>query len=110
MLNSQLADSMNLSEQTQETIKRYQLNRENMIHDAQSLIHDDEGSVDLRKRLLLSFQENEKVLQKLWGFGDNAHLRFMQELKLPGCTCPYLDNKDAQGLVRYMHESCKWHK
>lgn len=51
----------------------------------------------------------EFQLQKAWKFplDKNYHTYF---LKLPGCTCPKLDNSDNIGTsTRYIRDSCVYH-
>lgn len=106
MLNEQLAKEMGLSESRKSWIKELQSRREDLkIEMAQKM----NGTVKEKTELLGRFRTNEKQLQEAWGFSDNTHLRFMQELKISGCNCPYFDNKDGRGLVRYKSETCKWH-
>lgn len=106
MYNKKLAEQRNLSQQIQNKIQIAQNNRELLKLEMGRAISDP---VESRRQLLEMFKANEKSLQALWGFEDNAFYRRMEELKIPGCNCPYLDNKDARGLRVYVNETCPWH-
>lgn len=106
MLNKELAENMGLSESQQSEIIRLQGEREVIKRRMAEKMND---SVAVKKELLEEFRDNEKRLQSLWGFDDSWHHRFMQELKISGCNCPYLDNKDSRGVQVYKNQTCKWH-
>lgn len=106
MYNKQLAESRGLSPEIQSLIQNLQDKRQLIKNEME---RNQDESESLKKGLLKEFRDNEIELQKAWGFENNAHLRFMEELKISGCNCPFLDNKDARGLQRYTNKTCRWH-
>lgn len=107
MLNNDLANKRKIPQESRENIESRQELRQTMINKSREI---STGTEEQKQKFLSEFRENEVILQKLWNFEDNQGLRFLQELKLQGCTCPYMDNKDTQGLRRIYHADCKWHK
>lgn len=107
MLNEKLADVRGISPDSREKIIKLQDYRIRLMNVmAQSMDADDK----MKAELLADFRRVEKELQALWKFDFSAHNAFMAELKISGCNCPYLDNKDGKGLRRFINKSCKWHK
>jgi len=65
----------------------------------------EKEAIEIAKQL----DECEKELQKLWKFEPNeAYYRHW--IKLPGCTCPKIDNKENYGIKRIIDCSCPYHK
>ena len=107
MFNEKLANIREISPDDREKIENLHSYRINLMNAmAQSMDAEDK----MKAELLADFRRVEKELQELWKFEFNPHNAFMAELKISGCNCPYLDNKDAKGLRRYISETCKWHK
>lgn len=107
MLNKKLAEVRGLPPETQDKIQALQDNRQlikNEMEKVQNSLDDKE-----KIELIQKFRANEVELQKLWGFDDDWHMRFMEELKISGCNCPYLDNKDSRGVRVFKNQTCKWH-
>lgn len=51
----------------------------------------------------------EYELQELWGFGKDRS-KHEWWMKIPGCTCPKMDNEDLWGIdQRWYNSDCPWH-
>lgn len=102
MINLDLAKNKGLDDLTIETIQNWQDVAKQCIEDMQEYtVKDDQFWVALE-----NWRKSQKKLQDLWGFDFNESM--WQEWRLPGCECPYLDNKDA-GCHRYINEGCPIH-
>lgn len=98
MINTELAESLSISEEDKEQI--------GYLHDrAKEIIEYPETHINPLELL----ETIEYKLQELWGFGENPDYHH-HSFKLKGCECPYLDNMEliGSGLRRY-NLNCKWH-
>lgn len=107
MLNKELAKVRGISPDVQDMIQKLQEERE-ILRLEMGRKQDAEQKV--KDSLMKRFREIEIELQKLWEFPDSSYHRFLSELSIPGCLCPYLDNKDSGGIRRIINKKCKWHK
>lgn len=58
---------------------------------------------------VFEIEQLEFKMQELWGFTQdrNYHAHW---LRIKGCTCPKLDNKDRLGTpYRVLSKDCPWH-
>lgn len=53
------------------------------------------------------WEDNEFMLQALWKFDLNRN--FHKSYKLPGCTCPKMDNDDSYPIIRVVNSQCLLH-
>ncbi len=61
------------------------------------------------KELLNKIEDIEGQLQIAWKFRDTPDPMWFEHWKVPGCSCPVMDNVDAQGFMKYYSGGCKWH-
>lgn len=97
-INTQLADSRNLSQTTRQEITDvhreldYLLNNPHVVPDP-----------------VVAVENLEYQLQELWGFPQDCDCH-SHWWRIKGCTCPSLDNKDRLGTgYRVIAGDCPWH-
>lgn len=57
----------------------------------------------------LELEKIEYELQENWNFEKN-NLYHTWWYKIPGCTCPYLDNAESFGIEKIINCNCPFHK
>lgn len=64
---------------------------------------------DFLKRMVSDIEKWEFELQELWGFKRDA-TRHRYWYRVPGCTCPIMDNDDRLGVnERVINSICPYH-
>lgn len=105
MINLELAQSRGLPAASITKIETLQAQRDLLMSEMASSMNDDPS---IRKSMLDSFRKNELELQEAWEFPIDKHRAFLAELRISGCCCPFMDNKDSPEF-RYISKQCKWH-
>ena len=78
------------------------------LHTEKDLIFDEIEKTQ-NKNLLKKIEEIEGKLQIAWKFRNSPNPLFFEHWKVPGCSCPVLDNIDDQGFRKHYSDGCKWH-
>lgn len=105
MINLDLAESRGLPASSIGKIETLQAQRDLLMSEMAAAM---DGDPSIRKSMLESFRKNELALQEAWEFPIDLHRAFIAELRISGCCCPFMDNKDSPEY-RYIHKQCKWH-
>lgn len=107
MYNESLADVRGISPESRARITELQ---EERILLSNAMAQNIDADEKMKASLLNRFRNIEADLQNLWKFPFNQHQAFMAELKIPGCNCPYMDNRDSGGYRKFINKTCPWHK
>lgn len=87
MINMKLAEELDLSKETIAEIEYCHGHRQSLGDE--SLTATDEE----QKYIFEEWMDNERELQKLWGFEQDD--RFIRFWYFPACSCPQMDNNDS---------------
>ena len=103
MLNEKLFKKQNLTETDRETLYELYSQLGVLITQSKDNLSDEEY-----KRIGSSVETIEFALQRVWGFSEdsNFHRHYM---KLDGCSCGNIDNRESWGFRRYNNGDCKYH-
>lgn len=108
MINMQLANRLNLSDQAIAAIKYRQERRDHLI-----VLYSKKAISS--KEYMEEWTSNEYALQELWGFPKDV--RYHKFWEMAGCTCPKMDNEDAYPTGYYtrsgdcpLHGEHTWQK
>lgn len=102
MHNPVLANERGITLEDREIIDEYHNKLIEICTDPQSFVDEGIDPVELIKAY-------EFDLQKLWGFNksEDHHTWW---LKIKGCTCPEMDNRDYFGTPYKIYNlDCPWH-
>ena len=82
----------------------------NLLHIVRYLLFTAaEKDIVVAKKLYPLWMENEKTLQKLWGFEED--LNYIKTWYYPHCTCTVMDNDDAYPTGYYVYDTgCPIHE
>ncbi len=99
-LNKHLVEQQKLSE---EDVRKIQ-----SLHCEKDALYDKiEETGD--PAVLREIEEVEGKLQIAWKFRDTPDPMYFEHWKVPGCSCPVMDNVDSQGFMKYYSSACKLH-
>jgi len=104
MINIELAEALDLDEDTIENIQILQDLRDEMEEDVK-----EETDEELIRATYVSWLQVHRHLQKLWGFPqDDNYIKFWT---FPRCSCPKIDYEDNYPTGYYTtNYSCLVHK
>ncbi len=103
-LNEKLLKEKNISKSNREAIEELHQQLEVLAVESENENLSDEEY----KQIGDSVETIEFALQELWGFNKDIafHRHYM---KLHGCTCGNIDNKEDYGYRRHKSGACKYH-
>jgi len=106
-LNENLAKQQKVTKKQRKKLGVLYKDLDNIMEVA-SLIKDLKFPFKIRKAISKSIEKIEFKLQKNWNFKQdkNWHTYWFQ---IPGCTCPYHDNKERLGYGAIISQDCPYH-
>jgi len=108
-LNKNLMKQQKVSKKEEKNLKKLYKEVYDLLYYAKEVFLAKKTNKKNVNRIVNNLKDLENKLQENWNF-DIDPLKHTWWDKLPGCSCPKMDNSERFGFSKIISSDCPWHK